>query len=315
MSQRKQTSNATTIGFVVLLSLVCAVVLSALASALREPQEVARELYRSTQMLVAARIFNQTTGTFQIENEDGEYVPADAQEDGRLVPANGKAKFPTNNEILAVYRARIRTMLVDSKGELTTFEKAGIDETNYLSRYRKQGYYKPPEKLLYKILPNPTSEKNEKDNSQAVGWVIPVNGFGLWDAIYGYLAIKPDGVTVIGISWYEQKETPGLGANISEASWQSQFPGKKIFQPNASGEIDPDTAPIGITVVRGEVAQVYGDSPKAENAVDGMSGATLTGNGVTQAYHDVLQAYRPFIVDLAEDDESSDQKVQSSREG
>lgn len=119
---------------------------------------------------------------------------------------------------------------------------------------------------------------------------------GLWDAIYGYLAVKPDGETVIGISWYEHKETPGLGANISEADWQSQFPGKLIFQPSPTGEVDLKAAPIGINVVKGKVAEVLGDVPKAKAAVDGMPGATLTGNGVTTAYRDVLAAYRPFFI-------------------
>src|SRR5690606_10592622 len=129
-----------------------------------------------------------------------------------------------------------------------------------------------------------------------VGYVIPVNGYGLWDAIYGYLAIEPNGETVIGTSWYDQKETPGLGANIADAEWQDLFPGKLIFQPRANGEVDPATAPIGIVVVKGRVSEVLGDAPKAKNAVDGMPGATLTGNGVTDAYRFVLNAYRPFFV-------------------
>jgi Na+-transporting NADH:ubiquinone oxidoreductase subunit C len=112
--------------------------------------------------------------------------------------------------------------------------------------------------------------------------VIPVNGFGLWDAIYGYLALDPNGDTVIGITWYDQKETPGLGANISETSWQSLFPGKVIFQESPDGSTDFKTAQLGITVVRGKVSEVYGDSPKAKSAVDGMAGATLTGNGVNE---------------------------------
>ena len=102
--------------------------------------------------------------------------------------------------------------------------------------------------------------------------------------------------TIIGISWYDQKETPGLGANIAEAplaefiSWQafiSRVPG---------GTTDFETAPLGITVVKGKVSDVLGDSPKAKSAVDGMAGATLTGNGVTDAYRDVLAQYRPFLI-------------------
>ena len=103
---------------------------------------------------------------------------------------------------------------------------------------------------------------------------------------------------MIGISWYDQKETPGLGANIAEADWQSQFPGKQVFQAGPDGKVEAETALLGILVVKGKVQEVLGNAPKALSAVDGMSGATLTGNGVTQAYKTVLQAYRPFLLKL-----------------
>ena len=133
-----------------------------------------------------------------------------------------------------------------------------------------------------------------------------MNGYGLWDAIYGYLAIKPDGNTIIGIAWYDQKETPGLGANIAEPSWQKQFLGKHIFQESPDGKTDYKTAPLGIVVVKGKVQNVLGDSPKSKSAVDGMAGATLTGNGVTDAYRSVLSAYRPFLVRIASEYKKQD---------
>jgi Na+-transporting NADH:ubiquinone oxidoreductase subunit C len=282
-----------TIIFMVILSLVCALILSVLASALRVPQEVAKELDRSTQMLIAARIVSPF-GYFQVQNEKGEFVPAKFTADGTLEPTEEKIPA-TRDQILDVYRKRIQPFLVNDKGEETTFQEAGMDEQDYTADYRKTGYYLQPWKLIYKIFPN--SNSNEaNDQKQVEGYVIPVNGMGLWDAIYGYLAIRPDGNTVIGISWYDQKETPGLGANISEAEWQSQFPGKHIFQEGSGGKTDFATAPIGITVVKGKVSEVYGNSPKALSAVDGMAGATLTGNGVTDAYKNVLSAYRPFLL-------------------
>jgi len=287
-------SDLQVIGFVVILSFVCALVLAVLASALRVPQEVAQELDRSEQMMIAARVFTHE-GYFQIQNDKGEYVPAKYAGDGRLV-AGTEEDIATSNEILDVYKHRFIPTLVDGKGKTETFKEAGIDEEKYLADYKKSGYYRQPEKLIYKILPNPTNGKGE--DPQPIGYVIPVNGFGLWDAIYGYLAVEPDGETVIGISWYEQKETPGLGANIAEESWQKEFYGKKIFQPNSEGQINQKTAPVGITVVKGKVAEVLGTSPKAEAAVDGMPGATLTGNGVTNAYRDVLAAYRPFFIKI-----------------
>jgi len=285
----------------VILSFICALVLSSLASILQQPKEIAKELDRSKQMMIAAKILSHE-GYFLIQNEQGEYDPAKFVEGGALIPGN-KTDIASRDELLQVYKKRIVPYLVNDKGELATFEEEGINEKEYVNEYKKTGYYKLPQKLVYEILPNfePGGEQKETPN----GYVIPVNGFGLWDAIYGYLAVKPDGDTVIGIAWYDQKETPGLGANIADAPWQSLFPGKKIFQESPSGETDFKTAPIGITVVKGKVTEVLGDVPKAKSAVDGMSGATLTGNGVTDAYKDVLSAYRPFFIKIHDEEEGS----------
>jgi len=281
----------------VALSLFCAVILSVLASALKEPQEMAKELDRSKQMLIAARILSPYS-YFQVQDSQGNFIPAKFSKGG-ILEATQEWLIPNQEQILDVYRMRIQPLLVDDKGEGTTFQKAGIDEQKYVQDYRKTGYYQQSYKLIYKVFPNPKEGAAVSDqNTPAEGYVIPVNGMGLWDAIYGYLAVKPDGNTVIGISWYDQKETPGLGANISEPPWQSQFPGKHLFQESAGGQTDFKTTPLGITVVKGKVSEVLGKSPKALSAVDGMAGATLTGNGVTNAYRDVLAAYRPFLMRL-----------------
>jgi Na+-transporting NADH:ubiquinone oxidoreductase subunit C len=284
-------NNTRTILFIVVLSLVCALILSTLASVLAEPQAIAKDLDRSKQMMIAAKILSHE-GYFLIKDEAGKYVPAKLSKEGLLVPGTTN-DIATRAELLEVYKKRLKAMLVDNKGNLEDFEKAGIDEESYSTQFRKLGYYKQPLKLVYEILPN----KNTKNtHPKPEGYVIPINGFGLWDAIYGYLALKAGGNTVIGTSWYDQKETPGLGANISEAYWQNLFPGKKIFMEGADGKIDLKSAPLGIIVVKGKVAEVLGSSPKANSAVDGMAGATLTGNGVTDAYRDVLSAYRPFLM-------------------
>lgn len=289
--------NSYTLLFMVVLSLVCAIILSVLASALKEPQELAKDLDRSKQMLIAARILSPY-GYFQVKDSQGNFIPAKFSKGGALEISQDRL-IPSQEQILEIYRLRIQPFLVNDQGEETTFQKAEIAEQKYLQEYRKTGYYQQPDKLAYKILSNPKSGGTETEQSRPVeGYVFPVNGMGLWDAIYGYLAVQPDGNTVIGISWYDQKETPGLGANISEPEWQSQFPGKHLFQESPDGKTDFKTAPLGITVVKGKVKEVLGSSPKALSAVDGMAGATLTGNGVTNAYRDVLAAYRPFLIRL-----------------
>lgn len=294
----KSFSNTQTLIFVVLLSFICALILSVLASALAEPKEVAKDLDRSKQMLIAAKILNHE-GQFILQDSSGAQLTARYEADGFLIPDNNPPKA-TNQQILEIYRRRLIPAFVDEKGQLVTLEKSGIELASYINDYRKTGYYKQPLKLLYQILPN-QKPGEAKSHTPPIGYVIPVNGYGLWDAIYGYLAVKPDGDTVIGISWYDQKETPGLGANITEDDWQKQFAGKKVFTPGPEGKTDYKAAPLGITVVRGYVVDVLGSSPKAKSSVDGMSGATLTGNGVTDAYKDVLSAYRKFLVKLHED--------------
>lgn len=299
--------NTYTLLFMVVLSFVCAIILSTLASVLKVPQEMAKELDRSKQMLIATRILSPY-GYFQIQDKQETFVPAKFTSGGILEPANEQL-FPSQDQILEIYRVRIQDFLINDQGEPTTFQKAKIDQNKYIQDFRKTGYYKEPFKLIYKIFANPVSGgKEDEKERQVIGYVIPVNGMGLWDAIYGYLAIKPDGDDVIGISWYDQKETPGLGANISEPEWQSQFPGKHLFQESANGQTDFNTAPLGITVVKGKVNEVLANSPKALSAVDGMAGATLTGNGVTNAYRDVLAAYRPFLLRIHKE---SDQPVKT----
>jgi Na+-transporting NADH:ubiquinone oxidoreductase subunit C len=292
---QKQKENVRTVLFMVALSFLCAIILSVLASALAEPKETAKNLDRNKQMLIAAKILDHQ-GHFLVLDAHGHSVPAAYSSSGQLVPFSPPVTA-AKNQIMQVYKSRVIPLLVDQDGELKTFKEAGVNEEEYMAKYKKTGYYKTPLKLIYKVLPNSTSAQESKPE-QAEAYVIPVNGMGLWDAIYGYLAVKPDGNHVMGATWYDQKETPGLGANMAEAAWQSQFPGKQIFQAGADEKINVKTAPIGIVVVKGKVSEVLGNAPKSKSAVDGMTGATLTGNGITDAYKNVLNAYRPFLVKL-----------------
>jgi Na+-transporting NADH:ubiquinone oxidoreductase subunit C len=98
--------------------------------------------------------------------------------------------------------------------------------------------------------------------------IIPVYGYGLWSTMYGLLALAPDGRTAQALSFYEQRETAGLGGEVANPTWTAQWVGKTL--------IDDQGQPI-IQVIKG---QVDTSSPAADHQIDGLSGATLTANGV-----------------------------------
>lgn len=99
--------------------------------------------------------------------------------------------------------------------------------------------------------------------------VLPVHGYGLWSTLYGFLSLDGDFNTINGLRFYEHAETPGLGGEVDNPKWRAQWEGKKVFDEEGNVEI---------RVIRGHVGK---DTPEAEHKVDGLSGATLTSNGVT----------------------------------
>lgn len=283
-------SSRYTLVFTFVLCAVCAIVLAAMASGLKETQQAAIELDRSKQMLMAAHVLN-SEGYFEIKDKKADWTPAILN--NQSLVASNETKVASAEEITRLYNARVHAVFTNASGDLLEPQTIGVEAKAYFDEHQKYGFAHQPHKLLYVVLSEGASNplKGPYD-----GFIIPINGFGLWGPIYGYLGLEKDGMTVLGISWYQHGETPGLGANIAEVSWQKQFPGKIIFQKDSQGQIDPTTSPIGIVVIKGRVSEVYGQDPKGANSVDGMTGATITGNGVSSAYKDILEEYRPFLV-------------------
>lgn len=286
--------------FIVGLCTLCGFLLAVIAYSLQTPQTKAKVFDQSKQMLIAAKILSHE-GYFTLLQKDGSLKRAryDTQKDALIADPN--AENATPDQIKALADARIRPLFTNDKGDIFTPEEKKIDLPEYLEKNKKAGYAVQPFKLFYAVLPNDAEKAEKVDLSKLYAVVIPISGFGLWAPIYGYLALEPNGDTVIGTTWYDQAETPGLGANIAQPNWQKQFYGKEIFHEEADGSTDYKTAPLGIIVVKGTVQDVYGDKPIGNSAVDGMSGATLTGDGVTAAYRDSLTPYRPLFIKLAKE--------------
>ncbi|MDR1351193.1 MAG: NADH:ubiquinone reductase (Na(+)-transporting) subunit C, partial [Zoogloeaceae bacterium] len=118
--------------------------------------------------------------------------------------------------------------------------------------------------------------------------ILPIRGYGLWSTLYGFLALKPDLNTVIGLGFYQHGETPGLGGEVDNPKWKSLWPGKTLF--------DADGKP-NIQIIKGGVDKT---NPAAGHQVDALAGATLTTNGVDHLLHFWLgeQGFGPYLARL-----------------
>ncbi|MGB1557022.1 MAG: Na(+)-translocating NADH-quinone reductase subunit C [Oceanococcaceae bacterium] len=116
--------------------------------------------------------------------------------------------------------------------------------------------------------------------------ILPVRGYGLWSTLWGYVALEGDANTVIGLSFYEHAETPGLGGEVDNPAWKALWEGKQIYG---------DAGKVQVELVKGS----HGDDP---HKVDALSGATLTSNGVTYLMQFWMgdKGFKPFLNNLRE---------------
>lgn len=120
----------------------------------------------------------------------------------------------------------------------------------------------------------------KSEDGKVEKYVFPVRGMGLWSLMQGYLAVEPDLQTVTGITFYDQAETPGLGGEVMNPKWKALWDGKQIY-------VDGDVA----------LKVSKGDQSENPNGVDGLSGATITSNGVSNMLEYWLgpDGFGPFI--------------------
>jgi Na+-transporting NADH:ubiquinone oxidoreductase subunit C len=98
--------------------------------------------------------------------------------------------------------------------------------------------------------------------------ILPIEGYGLWGTLYGFLAIDKDANTVKGITYYQHKETPGLGGEVDNPIWKARWSGRKLFD---------ESGRVALAVIKGAAGTIE----ETPHKIDGLSGATITGNGVT----------------------------------
>lgn len=258
---KPKSNNAKTISVALTLCLVCSVLVSAVAVGLKPAQVENARLDRNKNILVAAGMYDAESDTaadvaerfkdFDVEIIDlskGTYLDDDA------LTAVG---IPDRNAYDASQATKNKALSED----LGANDPAGIGrKPTYAKVYVKNDEAGKPEMV-----------------------VLPIQGYGLWGTIYGFLTLESDMNTIKGISFYEHKETPGLGARIEEPEWRAKWNGIESYDEN--GEVATGVTKAG--------------TPK-ENWVDGISGATLTGRGVSNMIQFWLgdQGYKPYLDSL-----------------
>ena len=172
-----------------------------------------------------------------------------------------------------LYDDSVESFLVDHEGKVIPgFSAEGVDLEDELEN---------PDAAAWRL---PVFVVTE--GGRASVYAIPVHGMGLWSTLYGYLALEADLDTVRGMTFYDHAETAGLGAEIEQAWFQANFVGKRIFDGSALRSIQ---------VVKGKVADVFSNAADHTYAVDGISGASMTGRGVTNLLEEKLAIYEPYI--------------------
>ena len=255
---KPKSNNAKTISVALTLCLVCSVLVSAAAVGLKPAQVENARLDRNKNILVAAGMYDAESDTaddvterfkdFEVKIIDlnkGNYVEDDALK---------AAGIPDRNDYDASQATKNKALSDD------------LGDNDPASIGRKPKYAKVYVK--------------EDDAGKPEMVVLPIQGYGLWGTIYGFLTLESDMNTIKGISFYEHKETPGLGARIEEPKWRAMWSGIHSYDEN--GDVATGVTKAG--------------NPK-DNWVDGISGATLTSRGVSNMIQFWLgeQGYKPYL--------------------
>ncbi len=233
-----QHSTGYIVGFAVIVCLICALFVAGSAVSLKPRQDANVILDRQKKVLAVAGLI-----------EEGQSL--------------------SESEIASIFETNIRQTVIDLEtGELNdaidpvSFDQQAAAADPEASRLAPDNPAKvrrlPDQALVFEVV--------QDDERKAL--ILPIEGYGLWGTLYGYLALAPDTRTIVGITFYQHKETPGLGGEVDNPRWKALWPGRLAFNERWQP---------AITVKKG----IAGPPDQDPYQVDGLSGATITSRGVT----------------------------------
>lgn len=184
------------------------------------------------------------------------------------------ANFVSTDEAPALFNKYIKKQLEVQDGTGIENEEAYLIDVKKEQTKAKNGETRR--------LPLFVGEKDGKNY-----YIAPIRGKGLWDAIWGYVALD-ENMVIQGAYFDHKGETPGLGANIKQRFFMDDFQGEHLLSDD--GEFK------GITVAKGNADPKNTD--KKDHEVDAIAGATITGDGVTAMIKKDLKLYLPYFENL-----------------
>jgi Na+-transporting NADH:ubiquinone oxidoreductase subunit C len=238
MATLRRESPAYIIGFAALVCLVCALPIASAAVGLRPRQAQNARIDRLTKVLSVSGLMSPD-----------ESLSADEIEARFSASVTPRAINITTGETVD----SIDVVTYDQRAAASDPARSIAAPENAARVFRL-----PNVALVYEVV---------RDGSlQSI--ILPIQGYGLWSTMYGYLALERDARTVAGITFYEHGETAGLGGEIENPRWQARWVGRQALDDNGT---------VQLKIIKGAAGSPADDPYQ----VDGLSGATITGRGVT----------------------------------
>ena len=205
-------STKKTIFIALATCLVCSVLVSVAAVALKPMQEANKAYDKKRNILQIAGLMEEGKSVeelFQqieprvVNVETGEYV---ADVDATTYDQRKASNDPAQN------------VLVDSSDDIAGIKRRAKYASVYLV----------------------------KDGDAVKSYILPIKGYGLWSTLYGFIALEADAKTVVGLGYYEHAETPGLGGEVDNPGWKAKWIGKEVYGADnqvlidvVKGAVDP----------------------------------------------------------------------------
>jgi Na+-transporting NADH:ubiquinone oxidoreductase subunit C len=262
---KKKETVPRTLGVALALCIVCSVVVSAAAVMLRPAQITNQSLDIKSNILSAAGMLESGMGADAIEERFQQF-------EVRLVDLNS--------------------------GSYVDPEQVGVSDIMKYDQYRAAS--NPEISINLEPSEDPAGIKRRPDiakvyvlreNGEVRRVVLPIHGYGLWSTLYGFVSLEGDANTIEGIGFYDHAETPGLGGEVDNPRWKSQWKGKQLYD---EGQGEPQ-----IRLVKGGVGA---DAKGREHKIDALSGATLTSRGVEKLVNYWMgdRGFAPYLNKLRE---------------